>query len=339
MFIRSMLLAGSLLLIGCSGGSDDGDNYNSPPVVADTIPPVITLNGSATYYVQIDTSYIEPGAIAMDNVDGVSSVKITGNVDVSVLGDYAIHYSSTDSSYNTSTKTRTVTVTLDEVQNVGTTIDVLALYNQEAYNLYDGDIETRLNHLITFANIINQNSEVDLNLKLVHSEEYYFNQGFSSDTILIDATNDTNIQQIREAHSADEVFIYRPYSDDEMCGLAWINTPLSPNYAYAHITVDCPSDTTAHEAGHNFGLAHSHKQDDPETPGIFPYSFGHGIDNEFVTVMAYQTAFSVNETEMVYSNPELTCKGMPCGIEEGYEGEADAARTIREVKDTISNYY
>ena len=217
-----------------------------------------------------------------------------------------------------------------------TIVDVLAIYNSEAHSLYPGsDINTRLNHVIAYANIINDNSKVDLFYNLVHSEEIGMDQSLTSDETLRNISDSQGISDMRNQHKADEVFIYRPYANDDVCGLAWINTPLVKEYGYAHITIDCPSDTTAHEAGHNFGLAHSHKQ---PGSGIYEYSFGHGIENEFATTMSYLSVFNVSEYEPVYSSPLLDCKGQPCGIEEGYSGAADAARSIREVKSAIASF-
>jgi len=330
MFIRSILLSCSaLLLIGCGGGDNSGDL-----IEADSVAPEITLNGESDIEVLLHAEYIEEGATAVDNVDGSVNVEISGEVDTDKLGKYFISYKAHDSSDNYAEKKRLVSV-VDNLSPEKTKISVLAIYNPEANNLYNGNISTRLNHIIAYSNEINDNSGIRVSFNLVHSEEIYLNQDETSMKILEDVQNDENIEKLRNKFSADEVFIYRPYANDNVCGIAYINKGLYREFAFAHITVDCPSDTTSHEMGHNFGLAHSHKQ---SGDGIFPYSFGHGIDGEFATVMAYASSFNVNENEPVYSSPLLDCKGQPCGIEEGYSGEADAARTIIEVKEEISKF-
>ncbi len=67
---------------------------------SDAIPPVITLNGGNPHYILINTSYTEPGATAVDNLDGSVSVNISGTVDGNTLGDYIISYDAVDSGGN-----------------------------------------------------------------------------------------------------------------------------------------------------------------------------------------------------------------------------------------------
>lgn len=78
----------------------------------DPVPPTLTLKGSKNITINAGTTYTEPGYTATDNYDGniTSSVKINGNVNVYHAGTYTITYSITDSSGNTVTDTRTVTV-------------------------------------------------------------------------------------------------------------------------------------------------------------------------------------------------------------------------------------
>lgn len=78
--------------------------------VVDTIPPVITLNGSNPMTIEINTPYIEPGASAMDNSKAIINVAYSDNVNVSKLGIYNLTYTAIDPSGNISTATRTVNV-------------------------------------------------------------------------------------------------------------------------------------------------------------------------------------------------------------------------------------
>jgi len=81
----------------------------------DEIKPVITLNGNSEIIIVKNETYIELSAEAEDNVDGVVSVTLEGEVDTSTAGDYTLTYSAKDSSNNEATKTRTVHVVLSEV--------------------------------------------------------------------------------------------------------------------------------------------------------------------------------------------------------------------------------
>ena len=78
----------------------------------DTTPPVITLNGDATMSVTKDSeiTFTDPGATALDAVDGVVTVTATGTVNMSAIGSYTITYRASDNSGNTAVATRTVNV-------------------------------------------------------------------------------------------------------------------------------------------------------------------------------------------------------------------------------------
>jgi hypothetical protein len=79
--------------------------------VLDTIPPVVTLNGSSPVTVTLSSTYTELSATANDACDGVLPVTIGGDtVNANAVGTYVVTYSATDSSGNTGTNTRTVNV-------------------------------------------------------------------------------------------------------------------------------------------------------------------------------------------------------------------------------------
>ncbi len=76
----------------------------------DTVGPVITLNGDAVTSTYALETYTDPGATAVDAVDGSVTVTTTGTVDVNTYGTYTLTYTATDAAGNTTTATRTVTV-------------------------------------------------------------------------------------------------------------------------------------------------------------------------------------------------------------------------------------
>jgi len=76
----------------------------------DTVAPIVTLNGDNPISVfQLDL-YVEAGASATDDRDGIVDVMIAGIVDTSSIGSYIVTYSASDAAGNTSTATRTVNV-------------------------------------------------------------------------------------------------------------------------------------------------------------------------------------------------------------------------------------
>lgn len=68
----------------------------------DDTRPIITLNGNSPMYIEQGYSFLDPGAIAMDNADGNIShlLVINSNVDSSTVGEYFVSYNVTDSSGN-----------------------------------------------------------------------------------------------------------------------------------------------------------------------------------------------------------------------------------------------
>ena len=79
---------------------------------ADTVLPVITLNGASTINLKVGETYTELGAKATDNLDGDISSKIitTGTVNTKVAGTYTITYTVSDTAGNVATITRTIKV-------------------------------------------------------------------------------------------------------------------------------------------------------------------------------------------------------------------------------------
>src|SRR5690606_1054076 len=66
--------------------------------VVDDVPPVITLNGASEITVEQGSDFTDPGATALDNVDGnlTDDIVVTGSVDTSTLGDYQLAYNVSD---------------------------------------------------------------------------------------------------------------------------------------------------------------------------------------------------------------------------------------------------
>lgn len=314
------------------------DTVEADTVETDTVDPIVSLVGDETIYLTQGDEYVEQGASATDDVDGTLDVTIAGSVDTNVPNTYIITYTAEDIAGNMGTATRDVVVSrlIVPANKNDTTVDLLVLYGEGSVALYNNDVSTRINHLITITNKIHKDSNTSTIFKLIDSRKHTdFVDTDDSAKMLVDALNDTSITGLRDDLNADEVIMYKPYSGDGYCGLAWLNTPLSDIYAYGVVSIDCPTETTAHELGHNFGLSHSHIQN---SVGIHPYSLGHGEDGLFSTIMAYFSAFNVEETTMVFSSPLLDCSGSPCGIDEGYTGEADAVKSIIQTKTTISAF-
>jgi len=76
----------------------------------DITKPVITLNGASVIEVRQGSVYVDAGATAYDERDGILDVTIEGEVNTSILGSYTITYTATDSAGNSATAIRIVKV-------------------------------------------------------------------------------------------------------------------------------------------------------------------------------------------------------------------------------------
>lgn len=82
-------------------------------IVPDTTAPVITVNGASPMNVEINSVFTDPGATALDDVDGAVAVQAVSNVNTAVIGAYSLNYTAQDTSGNIANLSRVVNVMAD----------------------------------------------------------------------------------------------------------------------------------------------------------------------------------------------------------------------------------
>ena len=84
----------------------------------DTTPPVIVLNGDAIINLKIGDVFTDPGATALDDIDGdiTSAIKVLSTVDAAASGSYKVTYNVSDKAGNAAAEvTRTVKVIIKDI--------------------------------------------------------------------------------------------------------------------------------------------------------------------------------------------------------------------------------
>jgi hypothetical protein len=91
-------------------------------VVADTLPPVITLNGANPLAMSVATAFVDPGVTATDQCAGdvTGSLVVFGTVNTNRPGTYSLTYAATDPTGNVATTNRVVWVTPSQPQPAST---------------------------------------------------------------------------------------------------------------------------------------------------------------------------------------------------------------------------
>jgi len=81
-------------------------------IIEDTTPPIITLNGNSPMQITVGDTFTDPGATAVDAVDGdlTAAIAVSGTVDGNRTGSYTLTYEVSDAKGHKVSTTRTVNV-------------------------------------------------------------------------------------------------------------------------------------------------------------------------------------------------------------------------------------
>jgi len=232
----------------------------------------------------------------------------------------------------------------EEPVATGHVVDVLLMYNSGAAASY-ADIQARIEHVLLSANQVFSASEVPIYLNAVGIEAAPSAlNGSLGEALLQGTAENTTVQARRDALKADLVMLFTG-NGGNLCGIGYLPPDFGDGvfrtvgtyYGFTAMDASCDGDTLAHEAGHNLGLTHSRRQDG--SGWIKDYGTGYGIDGQFVTVMAYSSAFGFVPTVSRFSDPETSCGSQACGVAIGDSQSAHAAQALEEVAPTAAAYY
>ena len=228
--------------------------------------------------------------------------------------------------------------------------------------------DVTIKHMVAIANTHYKNSGLDIKLRHIHSEPIDLTNYNKMEDVLtklrLKQAPFDNIDNLRNQYGADMVTVFTPYdssSQKDGCGLAYVPGSIQDlkneyqNYSLSYVRVGrsatastlCNDSTLAHELGHNMGINHSPKQSaDVE---MFKYGRGHGVIDNFVTVMPYASAYVQNKKSYqiiqkpYFSTPKIVCQAptpssrtqYPCGT----QTESDAVRAIKQTAPIIAAFY
>jgi hypothetical protein len=107
-----------LILAGISSGAvelyaNNGIGRLGP---GDRMAPELTLLGAAEMSVPSGVAFVDPGAAAMDDIDGnlTDAITTSGSVNTNVVGSYTLTYTVSDRASNTSQVSRRVSVGVNQ---------------------------------------------------------------------------------------------------------------------------------------------------------------------------------------------------------------------------------
>ena len=221
-------------------------------------------------------------------------------------------------------------------------LDVMAIYTPGVSQLYSGEPEARIIHEMEWGNQALSNSGVDARFRLVDLQQTNYIESIDPQKAISDLNAQVGvfdgIDNARERAGADLLALFiEDDPDDGVCGIGNGSAEkkegdfgFTPRSAVVSvIAANCRTNALTHEFGHNLGLGHSVRNESDR--GTYIWSRGHGVDNQFVTIMAYDTDYNAFGPDVQYfSTPTQQCGPHPCGVDKSDRNlGADAALSIQ----------
>jgi hypothetical protein len=226
-------------------------------------------------------------------------------------------------------------------------VDLLVVYTSAAKTQEGGQaaMEALIALGVDSANQAYSNSQIALQLRLVHTAEVAYTESGAIDADLTRLRSTTEgfmdqVHQLRDQHKADLVALIVD-NGGGFCGIAYVmtNGPRAgfASSAFSVTARDCiANNTLAHEMGHNMGNAHDRATGGT---GVFAYSYGYRDEiGRFRTVMAYACPTVSCPRVKYFSNPNIMINGRPAGVAHTVDpaNSADNARSMNDVRQIVA---
>jgi len=219
------------------------------------------------------------------------------------------------------------------------TIDLLVLHPPKS--VLNTDVLTRVASMEQYANKALENSEASIRFRVVKIEEINLPNARTDGSTLSALKNSKIAQELRAKYKADIVTMITPTGP--YCGVGYVlrgtnDTLYSGQEKYGfNVVGDRCISSFAHEIGHNLGLSHSYKQG--SNGGLYSWGRGHGVQSNFVTTMAYTSAYQARRVQF-FSNPDITkCNGLSCGKPINQTDGAHAVRAVNVSGPQIAKWF
>lgn len=219
-------------------------------------------------------------------------------------------------------------------------IDVIVLYSANYSSsfsnnntLIEAEIETRIQE----ANLIYQNSGIDIELVLLHHQEVNIPDNLTSGSTL---ASYSVAQDLREQYGADLVSFW---NINGSAGSAQnYNGSSRSAYSTARKSRIQSGYTFVHEIGHNMGAKHDRQtyvdqgRSDELTQSLYRYGLSF---TDYRSVMSYDNCSSSSCNRIMhFTNPNVLYNGVPTGIAVGDLDPANNARRLNDNRVVISNF-